>query len=139
MEYYDLPIYTANGYRSCLGYYSASLEAIKDLMKVNLGTKKATLNKSFTYDINVKYEEKIYGKGLNSGSTVDMLPDFTNQSVSDVINYGNEKNITINVEYVDSNSNKYDKNIASGFVTNQSIRKNTRLSSIKEVTIYVNK
>lgn len=139
MEYYDLPIYTANGYRSCLGYYSASLEAIKDLMKVNLGTKKATLNKSFTYDINVKYEEKIYGKGLNSGSTVDMLPDFTNQSVSDVINYGNEKNITINVEYVDSNSSKYDKNIASGFVTNQSIRKNTRLSSIKEVTIYVNK
>ena len=137
MEYYDLPIYTANGYRSCLGYYAESLEAIKDAMKVNLGTKKAVLNKSFTYDFNVDYEEKVIGKGLNSGSTVDLLPDFTNQSVSDVINYGNEKQIDIKVEYIDSSSSKYNKNIASGYVAEQSIRKNTKLSTVKEVTIYV--
>ena len=139
MEYYDLPIYTANGYRSCIGYYSSSLEAIKDAMKVNLGTKKAILNKSFSYDINVEYEEKIIGEGLRSGNTVDLLPDFTNQSVSDVINYGNEKGITINVEYIDSNSNKYNKNVAAGFVSSQSVRSNTRLSNITEVTVYVNK
>lgn len=139
MEYYDLPIYTANGYRSCIGYYSSSLEAIKDAMKVNLGTKKAILNKSFSYDINVEYEEKIIGEGLRSGNTVDLLPNFTNQSVSDVINYGNEKGITINVEYIDSSSNKYNKNVAAGFVSSQSVRSNTRLSNITEVTVYVNK
>lgn len=139
MEYYDLPIYTANGYRSCLGYYSASLEAIKDAMKVNLGTKKATLNKSFSYDINVEYEEKVIGKGLNSGNTADLLPDFTNQSVSDVINYGNEKQITIDVEYIDKSNSKYNKDVASGYVSDQSIRKNTKLSSINHITIYVNK
>ena len=139
MEYYDLPIYTAAGYRSCLGYYSASLEAIKDAMKVNLGTKKAALNKSFTYDINKEYEEKIIGKGLNSGNTVEVLPDFTGYSVSDAINYGNEKDITINIEYVEKNDSKYNKNLGSGYVTNQSVRKSTRLSTIKEVTLYVNK
>lgn len=139
MEYYDLPIYTASGYRSCLGYYSASLEAIKDAMKVNLGKKKATLNKSFSYDINIPYEEKVIGQGLRSGNTVDLLPDFTNQSVSDVINYGNEKGITVNVEYIDRNSNRYNNNVASGFVSDQSVRKNTKVSSISEITIYVNK
>ena len=101
MEYYDLPVYTANGYRSCIGYYSASLEAIKDAMKVNLGTKKATLNKSFSYDVNVEYQEKIIGEGLRSGNTLDLLPDFTNQSVSDVVNYCNEKGIELDIEYID--------------------------------------
>lgn len=139
LEYYDLPIYTANGYRSCLGYYTASLEAIKDAMKVNLGKKKAVLNKSFSYDVNIEYEGKIIGKGLNSGSTIETLPDFTNQSVSDVINYSNEKEITIHVEYIDSTNSKYNKNIASGFISEQSIRKGTRLSTIKELTVYVNK
>ena len=139
MEYYDLPIYTASGYRSCIGYYSASLEAIKDAMKVNLGTKKATLNKSFSYDINKEYEDKIIGKGLTSGNTIDTLPDFTGYSVSDAINYGNEKEITINVEYIDKNDYKYNKNLGSGYVSSQNIRKSTKLSSIKEVTIYVNK
>ena len=108
-------------------------------MKINLGSKNATLNKSFSYDINVDYEEKVIGQGLRSGSTLDLLPDFTNQSVSDVINYGNEKGITINVEYIDSNSNKYNKNVAAGFVSSQSVRSNTRLSNITEVTVYVNK
>lgn len=139
MEYYDLPIYTASGYRSCLGYYSASLEAIKDAMKVNLGTKKAFLNKSFSYDINVDYEEKVIGQGLRSGNTADVLPDFTNQSVSDVLNFGNEKNIKINVEYISSTSSRYNRNVASGFVSDQSIRKNTKLSTVSEITVYVNK
>ena len=139
MEYYDLPIYTANGYRSCLGYYPASMEAIKDAMKVNLGIKKATLNKSFTYDINKEYETKIIGKGLTSGNTAETLPDFTGYSVSDAINYGNEKSITINVEYVEPTDYRYNKNLGSGYVVNQSIRRSTKLSSISEVTIYVNK
>lgn len=139
MEYYDLPIYTATGYRSCVGYYPSSLEAIKDAMKVNLGTKKAVLNKSFSYDANIEYEEKIIGKGLRSGNTIDVLPDFTNQSVSDVINYGNEKELPIKVEYIDPSDSKYNKNITSGFVSSQSIRANTKLSTISELTIYVNK
>lgn len=139
MEYYDLPIYTAAGYRSCLGYYSASLEAIKDAMKVNLGVKKAVLNKSFTYDINKDYEPKIIGKGLNTGNTAETLPDFTGYSVSDVVNFGNEKSITINIEYIDKNDSKYNKSYGSGYVSSQNIRKNTKLSTIKELTVYVNK
>ena len=139
MEYYDLPIYIGPRYVSCIGYYSASLEAIKDAMKVNLGLKKATLNKSFTYDINKEYEPKIIGKGLTSGNTIETLPDFTGKSVSDVINFGNEKDITINVEYVDSTNSKYNKKIEPGYVSDQSVRKSTRLSNVKQLTIYVNK
>lgn len=139
MEYYDLPIYTANGYRSCIGYYSASLEAIKDAMKVNLGSKNASLNKSFSYDINVDYEEKIIGQGLRSGNTIDLLPDFTNQSVSDVVNYCNEKGIDLDIEYIDSSSNKYNKKVDAGYVSNQSVSKNTRVTNVKNLKVYVNK
>ena len=139
MEYYDLPIYTASGYRSCIGYYPASLEAIKDAMKINLGSKNATLNKSFSYDINVDYEEKVIGQGLRSGNTLDLLPDFTNQSVSDVVNYCNEKGIELEIEYIDSSSNKYNKKVDTGYVSNQSVSKNTRVSNVKNLKVYVNK
>ena len=59
LEYYDLPIYTSYGYMSAIGYYESSLEAIKDAMKMNLGLKKITMNKSFSYDYNQEYEQKI--------------------------------------------------------------------------------
>ena len=122
MEYYDLPIYTASGYRSCIGYYSASLEAIKDAMKIN-----------------VDYEEKVIGQGLRSGNTIDLLPDFTNQSISDVVNYCNEKGIDLEIEYVDSSSNKYNKKVDAGYVSNQSVSKNTRVSNVANLKVYVNK
>ena len=74
MEYYDLPIYTSYGYMSCIGYYEKSVEAIKDAMKANLGLKKTVMNKSFSYDVTKEYEEKIIGKGLTGGATIETLP-----------------------------------------------------------------
>ena len=139
MEYYDLPVYTARGYRSCLGYYNASMDAIRNAMKVNLGLKKASMNKSFSYDIAIEYEDKIIGKGLNSGNSFETLPNFVGKPVSDVINWNNDKNININYEYVTSSDSNYNKDYQSGYVSNQSIRANTRLTSVTNLTIYVNK
>ena len=139
LEYYDLPIYTSYGYMSAIGYYGSSLEAIKDAMKMNLGLKKITLNKSFSYDYNQEYEPKIIGKGLTSGNTIETLPDFKGQPVSEIVNWLGDRNITINYEYVDKTNNKYDKSLPSGYISQQSIPSRTRVSNIKEITIYVNK
>ena len=139
LEYYDLPIYTSYGYMSAIGYYESSLEAIKDAMKMNLGLKKITMNKSFSYDYNQEYEQKIIGKGLTSGNTIETLPDFRGEPVSEVINWLGEKEITVNYEYVDSTSPKYNSSYSSGYVSQQSVQARTRVSNIKELTIYVNR
>ena len=139
MEYYDLPIYTSYGYMSAIGYYPKSLEAIKNAMKANLGLKKTQMNKSFSYDMNQEYEEKIIGKGLTGGETIETLPDFTGYAVSDVVNWGNENEIEITFEYIDSTDSHYKSEYGSGYVSSQSIRSQTRLSNVKNLTIYVNK
>ena len=139
MEYYDLPIYTSYGYISAIGYYPSSLEAIKNAMKMNLGLKKTTMNKSFSYDINQEYEPKIIGKGLTSGTTIETLPDFRGKAVSEVVNFASDKNITVNYEYVDSTSQRYNKSYGSGYVSQQSVQSQTRLSSVNNLTVYVNK
>lgn len=139
LEYYDLPIYTSYGYVSAIGYYDSSLEAIKDAMKMNLGLKKITFNKSFSYDYNQEYEQKIIGKGLTSGNTIETLPDFRGEPVSEVINWLGDKEIVINYEYVDHTNQKYNSNYPAGYIANQSLPGRTRVSSIKELTIYINK
>jgi len=139
MEYYDLPIYTSYGYISAIGYYPSSLEAIKNAMKMNLGIKKTTMNKSFSYDINQEYEPKIIGKGLTSGTTIETLPDFRGKAVSEVVNFASDKNITVNYEYVDPTSQRYNKSYDSGYVSQQSVQSQTRLSSVNNLTVYVNK
>ena len=139
LEYYDLPIYTSYGYMSAIGYYESSLEAIRDAMKMNLGIKKITLNKSFSYDYNQEYEQKIIGKGLTSGNTIETLPDFRGQTISDVINWLGDKQIIVNYEYVDHTNQKYNSSYENGYIANQSVTSRTRVSDIKEITIYINK
>jgi len=139
MEYYDLPIYTSYGYISAIGYYPSSLEAIKNAMKMNLGIKKTTMNKSFTYDINIEYEPKIIGKGLTGGTTIETLPDFRGKAVSEVVNFASEKNINVNYEYVDHTNSRYNNSYGAGYISQQSIASQTRLSNVKELTVYVNK
>ena len=139
MEYYDLPIYTSYGYMSCIGYYEKSVEAIKDAMKANLGLKKTVMNKSFSYDVTKEYEEKIIGKGLTGGATIETLPNFTGQTVSDVVNWKNEKEIDVSFEYIDSSNSHYKAEYGSGYVSDQSVRSQTRLSNVNNLVIYVNK
>lgn len=139
LEYYDLPIYTSYGYISAIGYYDSSLKAIKDCMKMNLGLKKVVMNKSFSYDINQEYEEKIIGKGLTSGSTIETVPNFKGYTVSDVANWASENNIEVKYEYVEKGNYNYSLDVEPGYVSNQSVRSQTRVSSINELTVYVNK
>ena len=139
LEYYDLPIYTSYGYISAIGYYSSSLEAIKNAMKMNLGLKKVSMNKSFTYDISKEYEEKVIGKGLTSGTTIETLPNFKGKPVSDVINWATDKSVNVHYEYVDKNNSKYNSSYGSGYISQQSVQNGTRVSNINDLTIYVNK
>ena len=96
-------------------------------------------NKSFSYDYNQEYEQKIIGKGLTNGNTIETLPEFRGQTISDVINWVGDKDIIVNYEYVDHTNIKYNSLYEIGYIANQSIPSRTRVSSIKELTIYINK
>lgn len=140
MEYYHMPVYLSNNrYRSAIGYYEDSLEAIKNAMKENLNLKKRTMAKSFSYDYNVDYEEKVIGKGLKNKSSVATVPDFVGKSQSEAINWGDGNNIKVNIEYVTEGTSKYNDEYEAGYIVDQSIRKNTRVENISNITIYVNK
>ena len=57
--------------------------------------------------------------------------------ISDVESFCNTNNIDLKIEYVNSDSEHYNENIAVGLVGDQSIHKDILLSTVKELTIYV--
>lgn len=93
---YDYSQYTKNGMRMNLYEFIPSTEsvaAVVKAMKVNLGQEKSTPVKTFSYDANNPYTEKVIGKGLYGGATVDLLPDFTGKSKSYVEQYAKDHNL----------------------------------------------
>ena len=85
-----------------------SLEAVKNAIKENLEIKKSTMNKEYTFDSEVGYQEKIIGKGpfTEGYYKYDLLPDFTKYTVSDAKAWANDRGVTLDVTYVDSSTAK---------------------------------
>ena len=112
----------------------SSLDAISNEMKVNLGLKKATLVKTFEFDINEPYEEKIVGVGLSSYTkTVSTLPNFVGKRYSYVNNWTKANGIKLKYEYVESS--KY----SNDTVISQSIKANTDISNIYVLSVKIAK
>ena len=73
--------------------YEESLEAVIQAMKINLELEEPEMEKTFSFDASVPYEEEIIGQ-MSSG-TVDLtlLPDFTGFSFSYARSYCNSHGI----------------------------------------------
>lgn len=93
---YDYSQYTNNGMRRNLYEFIPSTEsvnAVVNAMKVNLGLVAATPTKTFSYDANSPYTEKVIGKGLYGGATIALLPDFTGKTKAYVEDYASKNNL----------------------------------------------
>lgn len=136
LEYYSLPVYQpASGMTtSALGYYPDSLKAITNAMKENLNIIKPETIKTFNYDYNTDYEytSDVIGKGIRSGATISLMPNLSGQSVSYAENWAAKNSITLNKEFVESDS-------IPGIIVNQSVHAGTLLKNISNVTIYISK
>ena len=97
LETYSLPVYLpyAYMYTSALGYYDGSLEAIKELMKENLGLKEKKQIKTFSYKFGENYEANSTGKGITAGSRLQTVPSFIGQSEAQVRNWGSANGVNI--------------------------------------------
>ena len=139
LETYSLNVYVPSQGRntSAQGYYKDSLLDIQKSFNVILGKEKKELIKTFSFSVNETYEKSAPGKGKRTGASGELLPSFVGKTVSEVESFGSSHNIKINVRYVDSGSEYYNKDVAVGLVGNQSVHKDVLLSSVSEITIYV--
>jgi len=139
LETYSLNVYVPSQGRntSAQGYYKDSLLDIQKSFNVILGKEKKELIKTFNFSVNETYEKSAPGKGKRTGASGELLPSFVGKTVSEVESFGNSHNIKINVRYVDSGSEYYNKDVAVGLVGNQSVHKDVLLSTVSELTVYV--
>lgn len=141
LETYNLRVFltSSNMYTSALGYYPASLEAIVDSMKINLELKEPELVKSFSFSVNDEYVSKAVGEGIRSGSVDTTLLNFTNSTVGYTQAWCSKNDLNCSFEYVDEGSQYYNSLYEDGMVVNQSVHDGALLSSISNITFYVNK
>lgn len=110
----------------------SSIEDVKDAIKINLGTKKHELIKTFNYSWKEEYTQKIPGKGpYKVYTTYDLLIDFTNKNITEVETWAEKNDITLKIEEVEKTGYK------NGTVINQEYPVNKRLDLIPDRTLIV--
>lgn len=128
LEVSSLPVNLGNHFTSALSYYPDSLAEITKLMKENLEIIEPELIKTFNYSINEEYESKIYGKGLKTGSKLELMPNLIGKNVTEAQSWANKNSISIDFNYLDNTSTT---------ITKQSVATGTLLKNIKTVTFTV--
>jgi hypothetical protein len=124
---------------SALIYSEASLNEIKDALKVTLELKKPTLIKTFSFDINEAYEPKVIGKSTYSYNDSNTpLPSFIGKSVDYAKSWCQEHNISYSIEQYDPDDDNYNPEYGEGYIVYQSLLKNTIVSTIKDITFGIN-
>lgn len=140
LEFYNLSVRPSSNSLalSAIGYYEGSLEAIVDLMKVNLGLKEKELIKTFSFDANTEYTTKPVGQGITTGEKLETVPNFSGSAVSVAEDWALNHNITLNTEFVDSSSPYYNPDAIPGVIVGQSVADKILLKDVTEITIYIN-
>ncbi|MDD6879641.1 MAG: LCP family protein [bacterium] len=111
-----------------------SIKAVVKSMKVNLELVEETPIKTFSFDINEGYEEKIVGNNIYGGSDdIVTLPNFVGKSFDYANSWASINRITIKPEYKYVADSKY----FEGEILEQSVKANTDISNIKTVVVTV--
>ncbi len=94
LEVSSLPVNLGNRVTSALSYYPNSLDEITQMMKENLELVKPEMIKTFSFDSNKTYEQKVYGKGIRSGAKLELLPNFVGKSKSEAQSWASKNGIS---------------------------------------------
>lgn len=104
--------------------YDSSIKAVSNAMKENLGVKKTTTVKEFSFNINNPYEEVIIGKNEKTGDSLVLLPNFVGKTVSYVNSFCGQHGIKVNV-----------KGGSNGTVTAQNVPAGANVEDVGTLTI----
>lgn len=139
LETYSLNVYVPQSGRntSAQGYYLSSLNDIKHAFNVVLNKEKDEMVKTFSFSVNETYELYSPGKGKRTEKSGELLPSFVGKTVDEAKEFCNQYNISLNVKYVDPESEFYNKSVNVGLIGNQSVHKDVLVNSISELTVYI--
>jgi len=140
LEYYDLPVYMPGSGQvtSALGYYEASLDAIKYALRVNLELEEAKMIKTASFSYNEEYNPGVIGQGITDSSRKEVVPNFKGNYVSYATDWANARGINISVETAEYGSSNFNLNYGAGVIGNQSVPYGTFVSNVNNIIIYVN-
>lgn len=132
LSYYSLPVYLPKPgrYTSALGYYPESLDAITNLMKVNLELEKEKPIKTFSISFNENYTTPLVGKGLTGGNKLEKVKSFVGTTEYEANTWCQTVELNCTFETVD------DSNIAR-MIINQSAHEGELVKSINNITFYI--
>lgn len=139
LETYSLNVYVPQSGRntSAQGYYLSSLNDIKHAFNVVLDKEKDEMVKTFSFSVNETYELYSPGKGKRTEKSGELLPSFVGKTVEEAKEFCNQYNISLNVKYVDPESEFYNGSVNVGLIGNQSVHKDVLVNSISELTVYI--
>ena len=103
--------------------YDDSVKAVSDAMKENLGEKKTTAVKTFSFDVNTPYEEEVIGADITGTRSLVQLPSFVGETVSYVRSYCSQHGISVTVKG------------GNGYVLSQSVPSGANVEDVKSITI----
>lgn len=100
LTYYGLNVWNTASwmYTSALGYSTESLDAIVDLMKVNLGLKEEKPVKTFSISYNEDYTTPLVGEDKFGGPRLELMPSFIGHPESEIREWCTSHNITCTFE-----------------------------------------
>lgn len=103
--------------------YDGSVKDISNAMKLNLGIKKDKAVKKFSFSVDEPYEEKVIGKDNYEEEEILLLPNFVDEKEKKAKEFCEENNITLSIEYVESDKKK-------GRIVSQSLYPDMDISEI---------
>ena len=136
---YDLYIYMSGvGVSYTFQYYKQSLSEIVKAIKVNLELEKPTIVKTFSWNANENYTEKVVGKTYYDEVQRQVLPNFVGKSKINVEEYAASHNIEVNYIDVNAGDALYNETLANGTVLSQDVHFGTLLKKVNSLTVYIN-
>lgn len=130
---YDANIYepTMGAYLYNYVAYDASLEKIVEAMKINLGLTEPTMDKQFSFSIDVPYTEKVIGKDVVGTASVTKLPDFTGDSETQAKSTCNKLGISVSFKYVTTGTG------TNNTVISQNYQVGNDISNVKSLVLTI--
>ena len=132
LSYYNLNVWQPRSerYTSALGYWPGSLDAIKQLMKENLGLEEPKPIKTFDISYNEEYTTPLVGRGIATGEKLQLAKNFVGFSQYEANTWCEQVGITCTFE----TTTNYQ---TPGLIVEQSVHKGELLKTISNITFYI--
>lgn len=132
LTYYNLNVWLPRPerYTSALGYWPGSLEAIKNLMKENLGINPPNPIKTFSISYNEDYSTPLVGRGIATGEKLQLAKDFVGATQYEASIWCESVGMTCTFE----TTTNYQ---TPGLIVEQSVHKGELLKTLKSITFYI--